>query len=86
MNDVDLNRLVSRTDEYSLYVAESGCDQQLPPPDDGRLLLQMVEQGEWTHPAARLLLHLARQYGAFILGNAYALAKALKMEDGALGL
>ena len=41
---------------------------------------------DWTQTGAKTLLKLAKQYGAFILCNALALAIALDIEDGSKGL
>ena len=40
----------------------------------------------WTPGGASTLLNLAKQQGTFILRNALALAIALEVEDGTLGL
>lgn len=45
----------------------------------------LVCEGDWTPDAAYHLLQLARQYGAFMLRNALAIALALEIEDGDLG-
>jgi hypothetical protein len=40
---------------------------------------------EWTHEGAAHVATLARDYGAFVLCNALALALSLGIEDGELG-
>lgn len=45
----------------------------------------LVAEGEWTSTAAGHLLRLSKDYGAFMLRNALALALALEIEDGSLG-
>lgn len=46
----------------------------------------LVKEHEWTEEGASHLVHLARDYGAFVLTHALALATILKQEDGQLGL
>jgi hypothetical protein len=41
---------------------------------------------EWTQEGAAQVAALSREYGAFVLRNALALATALGIEDGLLGL
>ena len=43
-------------------------------------------RGDWTEQGAREVLQLARRYGTSILRNALALAAAMKIEDGRVGL
>lgn len=43
-------------------------------------------EGEWTRDGASRIAALAKDYGAFVLRNALALAIALRIEDGELGL
>ncbi|NNM84883.1 MAG: hypothetical protein HKL96_03880 [Phycisphaerales bacterium] len=45
----------------------------------------LVKKSDWTPEAADELLFLAREYGAFMLRNALALAAALEIEDGRAG-
>jgi transcriptional regulator with XRE-family HTH domain len=45
----------------------------------------LVTGADWTPEAARHLVLLARDYGAFVLRNAAAIATALDIEDGELG-
>jgi len=58
---------------------------------DGRVDWDRVEcllegDAEWTARGAHEVACLACNYGYFILENAAALARALRLEDGALGL
>lgn len=50
-----------------------------------RLQRGLVADLDWTPPAAQHLVSLARQYGAFMLRNALALAVAANIDDGELG-
>jgi hypothetical protein len=45
----------------------------------------LMDEAEWTAEAAEHLLHLATEYGSFMLRNALAIALALDIEDGELG-
>jgi hypothetical protein len=45
----------------------------------------LIYEAEWTAEAAEHLLHLATEYGSFMLRNALAIALALDIEDGELG-
>lgn len=47
-----------------------------------KLLAQLVTEGQWTRSGAEELMHVATLYGHFFLRNAYALAKAMEIEDG----
>ncbi|HOC93923.1 MAG TPA: hypothetical protein PKH33_16370 [bacterium] len=44
----------------------------------------LVISGEWSDRAAEHLILLSKNYGAFFLRNALALAVALDIEDGGL--
>lgn len=54
--------------------------------DDEQLLTLLVNDAEWTPQGARIVAELARFYGTSVLRNALALASALDIEDGELGL
>lgn len=79
-NDPPIENLLS---EYETTVAEAGS----PDSDEfwERLQCKLVTNGEWSNPAAEHLVTLARDYGSFVLRNAYALARTLDIEDGELG-
>jgi len=80
-NDPPIENLLS---EYETVVAEAGradSDQFWE-----RLKVTLVTTSEWSNPAAEHLATLARNYGSFVLRNAYALAIALDIEDGELGM
>ena len=47
---------------------------------------KLQTEGEWTKAGAEHILNLARDYGSFALRNALALAIALDVEDGLLGV
>jgi hypothetical protein len=47
--------------------------------------LKLHNEMEWTQEGAAHVAALARDYGAFVLRNALALALSLGIEDGELG-
>lgn len=51
-----------------------------------KLRTRLEADGAWTDDGAKVLAHLARNYGSFVLRNACALAIALAIEDGRKGL
>ena len=67
--------------EYETIVAQTGRDAS-----DEQLVAALVCDAEWTDHGARVVAHLARQYGTSILRNSLALAAALGIEDGEAGL
>lgn len=80
-NDPHIENLLA---EYATIVAEAGS----PDADQfwERLKDMLVTTSEWSSPSAEHLLALTRDYGSFVLRNAYALALATDIEDGDLGL
>jgi len=54
--------------------------------DWGRVADILEREAAWTAMGAAQIAGLARQYGAFVLRNALALALALGIEDGELGM
>jgi len=54
--------------------------------DWGLVETWLQRDAAWTAEGARHVTELARQYGVFVLRNAVALAIALDIEDGELGL
>lgn len=79
----DATALVS---EYTTLVEEcrvaSSADEEL---NWDFLEYSLAKHADWTPSAAQALTTLARDYGAFMLRNALALAIALDIEDGELG-
>ena len=54
---------------------------------DWETVVRRLEQdAEWTSCGAQHVVWLVRQYGAFVLRNALAVALALDVEDGETGL
>lgn len=56
------------------------------PPSLDALAAVLRRDGDWTAQGAAALVQLAQDYGSFFLRNALAVALALDMEDGELGL
>jgi hypothetical protein len=54
--------------------------------DWARVEAKLQNEMEWTQEGAAHVAALVRDYGAFVLRNALALAISLGIEDGELGL
>ena len=78
MNELMTDTLVA---EYETIIADLGAKAT-----DEKIVHGLVEQAGWTERGAREVLHLARGYGTSILRNALALAEAMQIEDGNVGL
>jgi hypothetical protein len=50
-----------------------------------RLVSSLSKEHDWTNQGAHAIVHLANEYGAFMLRNALALAIVLGKEDGDRG-
>lgn len=77
----------SLRDEYKTLaesLANAGAHEQNF--DWSDVMDSLHAQSDWTASGAEHVTVLARQYGSFILRNALALALALEIEDGELGL
>jgi hypothetical protein len=70
--------------EYKRYIEQS--TNQNRDIDLNKLMALLQADGNWTTAGAEALISLSRQYGTFMLRNALALACALNIEDGELGL
>ena len=81
LHDLDATPLM---DEYRTLVLES-LGSKGGKVDWHKLGRELVHTAEWTDEAAAHLLNLARNYGAFMLRNALALAVAAEIDDGELG-
>lgn len=78
MNRESVNGLV---EEYRAVIGEVAEDANA---DD--LVATLVRDADWTTNGAEAIVHLAREYGVFVLKNALALACVLDIEDGELGI
>ncbi|MCK4626982.1 MAG: hypothetical protein KAV00_16840 [Phycisphaerae bacterium] len=54
--------------------------------DWDQLAFLLEREAGWTANGAYAIIHVAREYGTFVLRNALALAAALGIEDGTSGL
>lgn len=81
---VNTENLLQLINEYKYYVKIAKSDSNIV---NQRVLIQYLEDsGEWTTEASEELVALARRYGVFFLRNALAIAEAMEIEDGELGL
>jgi hypothetical protein len=78
-------RLESAISEYKGLVPVN-FKEGLSPAIKDRLISALSREHDWTEEGAASIVSLASDYGAFVLRNALALAIALDIEDGALGL
>lgn len=53
--------------------------------DESEILKELSVSADWNMSAAREILKLAEEYGAFMLRNALAVAVVLGKEDGSAG-
>jgi len=67
--------------EYEAIVADLPGD-----PSDTELVNSLVAKAAWSETGANEIIRLARDYGTSILRNALALAAAMQIEDGSVGL
>ena len=83
MNEV--NYLESTVSEYRALVAPVSSRKRVGV-DRSHLTRKLVSSHEWSETGADALASLATKYGAFVLRNVLALAVALEIEDGEIGL
>jgi hypothetical protein len=81
MKRINVNLIQS---EYQTYIALATNKKHEI--DWDKLICLLCKEGEWTTEGAEILVYLVKQYGSFILKNAFALALAANIEDGELGL
>ena len=74
-------------DEYSALLGSAGRAGAHPGDLDWESVADTLErEAGWTATGAEEVAALARQYGAFVLRNALALALSLGIEDGESGM
>ena len=78
MNELMTDTLLA---EYETIITDLGADAT-----DEQIVRALADRADWTEQGAREVLHLARGYGTSILRNALALAEAMRIEDGDVGL
>ena len=78
-----MNELASETllAEYEGIITELGHGAT-----DEQIITALANRADWTEQGACELLRLSRGYGTSILRNALALAAAMRVEDGDVGL
>ncbi len=70
--------------EYQYYVEKAtGTNNEI---DWNKLTDLLRTNGEWTRQGAETLVAIVKNYGSFVLKNAFALAIVTNIEDGELGL
>jgi len=74
-------------DEYRTILADDHvCTNANASVNWDRVAQRLVGDCEWTPTAAQHLVRLTSDYGAFVLRNALAVAIALDIQDGELGI
>ncbi len=83
---MDEGRLLeSAITEYEGLVQSTNMEEGDQLKFDGRIAKRLCLSHNWTEQGAEVIVGLARDYGAFMLRNALALAIVLGAEDGRLG-
>ena len=75
----------SLIDEYETILAERLRKNTIDKYDESEILNELSVSADWSMSAAREILRLAEEYGAFMLRNALAIAVVLGKEDGSAG-
>ncbi|MBN1815972.1 MAG: hypothetical protein JW828_01340 [Sedimentisphaerales bacterium] len=83
--DKDVSSLTYVTEEYRTLIENTHANDQTEM-DWQQVKKLLITEADWTPLAADHLAYLVQHYGAFILRNAWALAIAMKKEDGDFGL
>ena len=71
--------------EYQMILAQKSLKNTNSEYDESEILKELVASADWSMSAAREILRLVEDYGAFMLRNALAIAVVLGKEDGAAG-
>jgi hypothetical protein len=77
--------LKAKIAEYRNLLPSTG-DQSTEVRTTDQIRKQLAATHDWTDGGAETLVKLARDYGAFMLSNALALAIVIDQEDGDLGV
>ena len=75
----------SLIDEYETLLAQRSLKNANGEYDESAILKELSVSADWSISAAREILRLAENYGAFMLRNALAIAVVLAKEDGSAG-
>ena len=79
----DSASVVALVDEYKSLLASHTSEGNF---DWSSVSDMLQRESAWTQAGAQHVASLVRQYGSFVLRNALALALAMNVEDGELGL
>jgi hypothetical protein len=75
----------SLINEYETILAERLRKNTIDKYDESEILNELSVSADWSMSAAREILRLAEEYGAFMLRSALAIAVVLGKEDGSAG-
>jgi len=75
----------SLIDEYETILAQKWRKNRNGEYDFAEIVKELSTAADWNISAAREILRLVEEYGAFMLRNALAIAVVLGKEDGAAG-
>jgi histone H3/H4 len=71
--------------DYETLLTQKLLKNSLGEYNESEILKELVVSADWSLSAAREILRLVENYGAFILRNALAIAVVLAKEDGSEG-
>jgi hypothetical protein len=71
--------------DYETLLTQKLLKNSLGEYNESEILEELVVSADWSLSAAREILRLVENYGAFILRNALAIAVVLAKEDGSEG-
>jgi hypothetical protein len=75
----------SLIDDYETLLTHTLLKNSRGEYNESEILKELVVSGDWNLSAAREILRLVENYGAFMLRNALAIAVVLAKEDGSEG-
>jgi len=87
MQNISADNVSALVDEYQTILKNQL--KTFSPDDDKKcqtIKRVLKNQADWTADGAEAIVDLATNYGSFVLRNALALAIALNIEDGQLGI
>jgi hypothetical protein len=71
--------------DYETLLAQKLLKNSRGEYNESEILKELVVSADWSSSAAREILRLVENYGAFMLRNALAIAVVLAKEDGSEG-
>jgi hypothetical protein len=72
-------------DDYETLLTQTLLKNSRGEYNESEILKELVVSADWSLSAAREILRLVENYGAFMLRNALAIAVVLGKEDGSEG-